>query len=114
MTAVRGLTNILNDGSWREARPTPKQLDFIRDCFGEDEVDRIIFSNLSRGQVADIIDKIIKGRSRSNDEHINRMTFSDHWVNCAADESRYIDLPYDGDDEGYYLDYNWDEPYYGD
>jgi hypothetical protein len=61
MSVVHGLSAILETNKpWQEQRPTHKQFDWVREYLGEGELDRIIFRNLSRGDVKDIIERHIQ------------------------------------------------------
>lgn len=63
-TVVRGLDAICR--SREEQNPTVKQLDFVRDVIGEEELDRVLMLNLNRGQVTKIIKDWDASQKRPN------------------------------------------------
>lgn len=80
MTVVKGLDEILTACRPREEQhPTNKQLDFVLNNIGEDELDRVLMTNMTRGQVTELIGKWIDrqpkvGRPRRNSRYIEAET----------------------------------------
>jgi hypothetical protein len=122
VTVVMGLDKILEvNRPWTEQRPTVKQLDWVRQYLGEDELDKIIIQNWNRGQVSDLITAYIRESKRQHrrfcprpvlryDGQCNGQSYcggdNDDWITPYYPSS--IDDPWDEPwDE-------WDEPYYGD
>lgn len=112
MSAVKGLDAILAANKpWQDERPTSKQLDWVREYLGEDELDRIIFRNLSRGEVKDIIGRHIQISSAEKDY---KYVGERHYVPPVRCFHGTDDLFAKTNSAGHYYDYNyftgeWDE-----
>lgn len=80
MTVVRGLGAIMETNlPWQEKRPTTKQLDWVREHMGEDELDKVIFRNFSRGRVADLITREIETNKALREMAHDFHSWGDDW-----------------------------------